>query len=49
MIYGYAESLEVEEEIKKVKISGNIYESKVVIIASGAKPKPLGVTNEARL
>lgn len=48
-LYGYVESLETEGEVKKVKIGENIYETKTIIIASGAKPKTLGVTNEDRL
>lgn len=48
-LYGYVESIEDMGEVKKVKIGESIYEAKTVIIASGAKPKTLGVSNEDRL
>lgn len=49
MLYGYVEGIDTADEAKKVKIGDNVYESKTVIIASGAKPKTLGVANEDRL
>lgn len=49
MLYGYVEGIDTADETKKVKIDDNVYESKTVIIASGAKPKTLGVANEDRL
>lgn len=49
MLYGYVEGIDIADETKKVKIGDNVYESKTVIIASGAKPKTLGVANEDRL
>ena len=49
MLYGYVEKLECEGEVKKVKVGDNVYESKAVVIASGAKPKTLGVANEDRM
>lgn len=49
MLYGYVEGIDTVDETKKVKIGDNVYESKTVIIASGAKPKTLGVANEDRL
>lgn len=49
MLYGYVEGIDTADETKKVKIGDNVYESKTVIIASGAKPKTLGVANEDRL
>lgn len=45
-LYGYVESIDTAEEIKKVKIGDTVYETKTVIIASGAKPKTLGAPNE---
>lgn len=45
-LYGYVESIDTTEKIKKVKIGDTVYETKTVIIASGAKPKTLGVPNE---
>ena len=49
ILYGYVEGIDTVDETKKVKIGDNVYESKTVIIASGAKPKTLGVANEDRL
>ena len=49
MLYGYVEKLECEGEVKKVKVGDNVYESKAVVIASGAKPRTLGVANEDRM
>lgn len=49
MLYGYVEGIEVADEVKKVRIGENVYETKTIIIASGAKPKTLGVANEDRL
>ena len=49
MLYGYVEGIDTADETKKVKIGDNVYESNTVIIASGAKPKTLGVANEDRL
>lgn len=49
MLYGYVESLDCSDEVKKVKIGDSVYESKAVVIASGAKPKTLGVANEDRM
>ena len=49
MLYGYVEKLECEGEVKKVKVGDNVYESKAIVIASGAKPRTLGVANEDRM
>lgn len=45
-LYGYVESIDTQDDVKKVKIGDTIYEAKAVIIASGAKPKTLGAPNE---
>ena len=49
VIYEQVMSAELSGEIKKVTTENQTIEAKVVIIASGAKPKTLGVANEGRL
>ena len=49
VIYEQVMSAELSGEIKKVTTENQTIEAKVVIIASGAKPKTLGVSNEGRL
>ena len=49
VIYEQVMSAELSGEIKKVITEQQTIEAKVVIIASGAKPKTLGVSNEGRL
>ena len=49
VIYEQVMSAELNGEIKKVITEQQTIEAKVVIIASGAKPKTLGVSNEGRL
>lgn len=38
----------LEEESKKVKTTNNVYETKYLLIASGRRPKMLGLKNEER-
>lgn len=45
-IYGEVTKLEVDGEIKKVYLGEDIYETKAVIIATGAKHRLLGVPGE---
>lgn len=47
-IFEYVESLDLTGEIKKVITNNGTHEARVVIIASGAKPKTLGVNNEGK-
>ncbi|MBQ2861005.1 MAG: thioredoxin-disulfide reductase [Peptococcaceae bacterium] len=49
VIYEQVMRAELNGEIKKVITEQQTIEAKVVIIASGAKPKTLGVSNEGRL
>lgn len=49
MIYEQVQSLDVSGEIKKVVTDKQTIEAKTVVIASGAKPRTLGVANEGRL
>lgn len=49
MIYDYVVSVELTGEVKKITTNNGAYEAKTVIIASGAKPRTLGVDNEGRL
>ncbi|MDY3738133.1 MAG: thioredoxin-disulfide reductase [Peptoniphilaceae bacterium] len=46
IIYEEVVSIDFKNEIKEIKTEKNIYKSKVVIIATGASPKKLGVTGE---
>ncbi|KJS22233.1 MAG: thioredoxin reductase [Clostridiaceae bacterium BRH_c20a] len=48
MEFQYVDGIEVEGHQKKVKLGDKIYESKAVIIASGARPKVLGVDGESK-
>jgi len=45
-VFEYVESLSLEDDVKSIKTTTGNYEAKTVIIASGAKPKTLGVPNE---
>ena len=49
MIYEQVQSMELTQEIKKVTTNMQTIEAKVVVIASGAKPKLLGVPNENQM
>lgn len=49
MIYEQVQSMDVSGEIKKVVTDKQTIEAKTVVIASGAKPRTLGVANEGRL
>ncbi|MGM9525888.1 MAG: thioredoxin-disulfide reductase [Peptococcaceae bacterium] len=49
MIYEQVQSLELTGDIKRVTTDKQTLEAKTVVIASGAKPKTLGVANEGRL
>lgn len=49
MIYEQVQSLDLTGNIKKVITDKQTIETKVVVIASGAKPRTLGVANEGRL
>ena len=49
MIYEQVQSMDVTGEIKKVITDKQTIEAKAVVIASGAKPRTLGVANEGRL
>lgn len=47
-LFEHVESVELTGEVKKVQTNVATYEARVVIIASGAKPKTLGVANEGK-
>ena len=49
MIYEQVQSMDVTGDIKKVITDKQTIEAKAVVIASGAKPRTLGVANEGRL
>lgn len=49
MIYEQVQSLELDGTIKRVTTDKQTIEAKTVVIASGAKPRALGVANEGRL
>ena len=49
MIYEQVQSMDVSGDIKKVITDKQTIEAKAVVIASGAKPRTLGVANEGRL
>ena len=49
MIYEQVQSLDLMGDVKKVITDKQTIETKVVVIASGAKPRTLGVANEGRL
>ena len=49
MIYEQVQSMDVTGEVKKVITDKQTIEAKAVVIASGAKPRTLGVANEGRL
>ena len=49
MIYEQVQSMDVTGDIKKVVTDKQTIEAKAVVIASGAKPRTLGVANEGRL
>ncbi|MCL2840625.1 MAG: FAD-dependent oxidoreductase [Defluviitaleaceae bacterium] len=50
MIKGIVIDVELEGEVKKVKTkSGEVYESKVVILSPGSQPRVLGVEGEGKL
>lgn len=47
-LFEHVESVELTGEVKKVQTNVATHEARVVIIASGAKPKTLGVANEGK-
>ena len=49
MIYEQVCSLDLDGDVKRVITDKQTIESKTVVIASGAKPRMLGVDNEQRL
>lgn len=49
MIYEQVQSVELNSTIKRVITDKQTIEAKAVVIASGAKPRALGVANEGRL
>lgn len=49
MIYEQVQSVELNSTIKRVITDKQTIEAKAVVIASGAKPRTLGVANEGRL
>lgn len=49
MIYEQVQSMDLTGDVKKVVTDKQTIEAKVVVIASGAKPRTLGVENEGRL
>lgn len=49
MIYEQVQSLDITGDVKKVVTDKQTIETKTVVIASGAKPRTLGVENEGRL
>ena len=49
LIYEQVQSLELTGDIKRVITDKQTIEAKTVVIASGAKPRTLGVANEGRL
>ncbi len=49
IVYDVVNSVQLQEEIKKVSTASDTYESKTVIIATGSTPKRLGVAGEDRL
>ncbi len=49
MIYEQVQSLDVTGDVKKVITDKQTIETKALVIASGAKPRTLGVANEGRL
>lgn len=48
MIFEHVQSMDLDGDIKKVTTNNGTYEAKAIIIASGAKPKTLGVANEGK-
>ncbi len=49
LLYDVATKVELAAPVKKVYVGEQVYESKVVIIATGSSPKRLGVPGEDRL
>lgn len=49
MIYEQVQSMDLTGDIKRITTDKQTIESKTVVIASGAKPRTLGVANEGRL
>ena len=49
MVYEQVQSLDLTGDVKKVITDKQTLEAKAVVIASGAKPRTLGVANEGRL
>lgn len=47
-IFEHVESVELAGEVKKVHTNNGVHEARAIIIASGAKPKTLGVSNEGK-
>lgn len=48
MGFQHVTALEVQDDVKKVIAGDTVYETRSVIIASGARPKVLGVNGEAK-
>lgn len=48
MVFQHVTSIETDGDIKKVIAGDTIYETRAIIIASGARPKVLGVNGEAK-
>lgn len=48
-VYEEVTSLELDGDIKKVKTSSNVYETKKIILAMGRSPKYLGLPDEEKL
>ncbi|MBR4943971.1 MAG: thioredoxin-disulfide reductase [Peptococcaceae bacterium] len=49
MVYEQVQSLDLTGDVKKVITDKQTLEAKAIVIASGAKPRTLGVANEGRL
>ena len=48
MVFQHVTAVEAQGSIKKVMAGEDVYEARSLIIASGARPKVLGVEGEAR-
>ena len=48
-VYAEVTALQLEGEIKRIATTEGDFEAKTVVIATGANPKPLGLTNEQPL
>ena len=47
-IFEHVESVDLHGEVKKVNTNNGVHEARAIVIASGAKPKTLGVSNEGK-